>query len=295
MDISLFLELAVNGALSGLMYSLVALGIVLIYKSSSVPNLAQGALAMLGAYVALAVFDATKAPMWLTIPLAMLVMFGVGMGVERVALRRLAGRPLVMILMMTLALDIFIRAAALSAWGATNRVLPLGISSDPLFIGDVLINRSYLAGGVVALLLFGFFVLFFRTRLGIVLRAISDDYTASWSVGISVERGVALSWALSAAVATLAGVMWASIQGVDQSLSQLLLMGVAVAVLGGLDSIGGAILAGVLLGAFQGVASGYLDRLVGGGSRELVVAATLVLTILIRPHGLFGREDIERI
>ncbi len=295
MDWSLFLELAANGALSGLMYSIVALGIVLIYKSSSVPNLAQGALAMLGAYVALAVFDLLKTPMWLTIPIAMLVMFGIGMGVERVALRRLAGRPLVMILMMTLALDIFVRAAALSVWGATNRVLPLGISSDPLFIGDVLINRSYLAGGVVALLLFGVLVLFFRTRAGIVLRAISDDYTASWSVGISVERGVALSWAMASAVATLAGVLWASIQGVDQSLSQLLLMGVAVAVLGGLDSIGGAILAGVLLGAFQGVASGYLDRLVGGGSRELVIAATLVLTILIRPHGLFGREDIERI
>jgi branched-chain amino acid transport system permease protein len=290
MDWSLLIELAANGALSGLMYSLVALGVVLIYKSSAVPNLAQGALAMLGAYVALAVFDLLKAPMWLTIPIAMVVMFGIGMGVERIALRRLAGRPLVMILMMTL-----VRAAALSAWGATNRVFPLGISSDPLFIGDVLINRSYLAGGVVALLLFGVLVLFFRTRAGVVLRAISDDYTASWSVGISVERGVALSWAMSSAVATLAGVMWASIQGVDQSLSQLLLMGVAVAVLGGLDSIGGAILAGILLGAFQGVASGYLDRLVGGGSRELVVAATLVLTILIRPHGLFGREDIERI
>lgn len=295
MDWSLFAELAINGALSGLMYSLVALGIVLIYKSSSVPNLAQGALAMLGAYVALAVFDALKAPMWVALPVAMVVMFLIGMGIERVALRRLAGRPLVMILMMTLAIDIFVRAAALVAWGGTNRVMPLGISSDPLFLGDVLINRSYLAGAVVALSLFGFFVLFFRTRMGIVLRAISDDYTASWSVGISVERGVALSWALSSVVATMAGVLWASIQGVDQSLSQLLLMGVAVAVLGGLDSIGGAILAGLLLGTFQGVASGYLDRLVGGGSRDLVVAATLVLTILIRPHGLFGREDIQRI
>ncbi|HEY8710817.1 MAG TPA: branched-chain amino acid ABC transporter permease [Burkholderiaceae bacterium] len=295
MDWSLFAELAINGALSGLMYSLVALGIVLIYKSSSVPNLAQGALAMLGAYVALAVFDALKAPMWVALPVAMVVMFLIGMGIERVALRRLAGRPLVMILMMTLAIDIFVRAAALVAWGGTNRVMPLGISSDPLFLGDVLINRSYLAGAVVALSLFGFFVLFFRTRMGIVLRAISDDYTASWSVGISVERGVALSWAMSSVVATMAGVLWASIQGVDQSLSQLLLMGVAVAVLGGLDSIGGAILAGLLLGTFQGVASGYLDRLVGGGSRDLVVAATLVLTILIRPHGLFGREDIQRI
>ncbi|MEO8296595.1 MAG: branched-chain amino acid ABC transporter permease [Burkholderiales bacterium] len=296
MDLALLAELAINGALSGLMYSLVALGIVLIYKSSSVPNLAQGALAMLGAYVALAVFDLLRMPFWVAMPVAMVVMFMIGMGIERVALRRLAGRPLMMILMMTLAIDIFVRAAALVTWGGTNRMIPLGITSDPLFLGgDVLVNRSYLAGGVVALLLFGFFVLFFRTRMGIVLRAISDDYTASWSVGISVERGVALSWAMSAVVTTFAGVLWGSIQGVDQSLSQLLLMGIAVAVLGGLDSIGGAIVAGVLMGTFQGIASGYLDRLVGGGSRELVVAATLILTILIRPHGLFGREDIQRI
>ena len=295
MDWPFFFELAINGALSGLMYSLVALGIVLIYKSSSVPNLAQGALAMLGAYVVLALFETLKLPVWAALPVGMLVMFGIGMGIERVALRRLAGRPLIMILMMTLALDIFVRASALVAWGGTNRVLPLPISADPLFIGPVLINRSYVAGGAVALALFGFFVLFFRTRMGIVLRAISDDYTASWSVGISVERGVALSWAMSAVVATLAGALWGSIQGVDQSLSLLLLMGITVAVLGGLDSIGGTIVAGLLLGMFQGVASGDLDRLVGGGSRELVVAATLVLTILIRPHGLFGREDIQRI
>ena len=295
MDFALFAELAINGALSGLLYSLVALGIVLIYKSSSVPNLAQGALAMLGAYVTMAVFDVLHMPFWVAMPVAMVVMFLIGMGIERVALRRLAGRPLMMILMMTLAIDIFVRAAALVAWGGTNRVIPLGITSDPLFLGDVLVNRSYLAGGIVALLLFGFFVLFFRTRMGIVLRAISDDYTASWSVGISVERGVALSWAMSSVVTTFAGVLWGSIQGVDQSLSQLLLMGIAVAVLGGLDSIGGAVVAGVLMGTFQGIASGYLDRLVGGGSRELVVAATLILTILIRPHGLFGREDIQRI
>ncbi len=295
MDFALFAELAINGALSGLMYSLVALGIVLIYKSSSVPNLAQGALAMLGAYVTMAVLDVLHMPFWVVLPVAMVIMFMIGMGIERVALRRLAGRPLMMILMMTLAIDIFVRAAALVAWGGTNRVIPLGITSDPLFLGEVLVNRSYLAGGIVALLLFGFFVLFFRTRMGIVLRAISDDYTASWSVGISVERGVALSWAMSSVVTTFAGVLWGSIQGVDQSLSQLLLMGIAVAVLGGLDSIGGAVVAGVLMGTFQGIASGYLDRLVGGGSRELVVAATLILTILIRPHGLFGREDIQRI
>lgn len=295
MDWTLLLELAVNGALAGLMYSLVAMGIVLIYKSSSVPNLAQGALTMLGAYVVLAIAAALKAPLWLAIPLAMAAMFGVGVGIERVALRRLAGRPIIMILMMTLGLDIFLRATSMAVWGGTNRPLALGISDAPLFLGPLLLNRSYVVGAAVSLVLFAIFALFFRTRRGIVLRAIADDYTASWSIGISVERGVALSWALSSVVATTAGVLWGSVQGVDQSLSLLLLKGIAVAVLGGMDSIGGAILAGLLLGAFEGVASGYLDPLVGGGSRDLVIAATLMLTILIRPHGLFGREDIERI
>jgi len=295
MDLMLFGELAVNGALTGLMYSLVAMGIVLIYKSSAVPNLAQGAMTMLGGYVVLAIAGAFGAPLWVAIPLALGTMFLVGVGIERVALRRLAGRPIIMILMMTLGLDIFIRGGSMAIWGGTNRPMQLGISDAPLFLGPLLLNRTYVVGAVVAIALFVLFLLFFRTRMGIVLRAISDDYTASWSVGISVERGVALSWALSSVVATTAGVLWGSVQGVDQSLALLLLKGVTVAVLGGLDSIGGAILAGLLLGIFEGVASGYLDPLVGGGSRDLVVAATLILTILIRPHGLFGRHDIERI
>ncbi len=295
MDWMLLAELALNGGMTGLMYSLVAIGIVLIYKSSSVPNLAQGALTMLGAYVVLAWTSKAGAPMWLAIPLAMVTMFAAGVAIERVALRRLAGRPIIMLLMMTLGLDIFLRASAMTIWGGSARPLSLGIPDDPLFLGPILLNRALLVGAVVALVLFGIFVLFFRTRLGIVLRAISDDYTASWSVGISVERGVALSWALSSVVATAAGVLWGSIQGVDQSLSLLLLKGVTVAVLGGMDSLGGAVLAGLLLGIFEGVASGWLDPLVGGGSRDLVVAATLILTILIRPHGLFGRHDIERI
>ncbi|NLD55474.1 MAG: branched-chain amino acid ABC transporter permease [Burkholderiaceae bacterium] len=295
MDLMYFLELAINGGMAGLMYSLVAMGIVLIYKSSSVPNLAQGALAMVGAYVVLALAAGLGLPLWAAIPLAMVTMFLLGMGIERVALRRLAGRPIIMILMMTLGVDIFLRAVTLSIWGGTGRPLRLGISDDPLFLGPLLLNRSYVAGAVVALLLFAVFVLFFRTRRGVVLRAISDDYVASWSVGISVERGVALSWALSSVVATVAGVLFGSIQSVDQSLSLLLLKGITVAVLGGMDSLGGAVLAGFLLGVLESVAAGFLDPLLGGGTRDLVVAAVLILTIMIRPHGLFGREDIERI
>lgn len=288
-------ELGINGALAGLMYSLVAMGIVLIYKSSSVPNLAQGALTMVGAYVVLLFANGVGVPMWAAIPLAMVTMMGVGLGIERVALRRLAGRPIVMILMMTLGLDIFLRAITMAIGGGTARPMKIGISDEPLFLGPILLNRAYVVGAVVALLLFAVFVFFFRTRRGVVLRAIADDYMASWAVGISVERGVALSWALSSLVATAAGVLWGSIQGVDQSLSLLLLKGITVAVLGGMDSLGGAILAGIGLGALEAMASGVLDPMLGGGTRELVVALTLILTIMIRPHGLFGRHDIERL
>lgn len=294
MDLNLLLESAVNGALVGLMYALVAIGIVLIYKSSSVPNLAQGAMVMLGAYIVLA-FAGLGLPIWVAIPLAIITMFFVGIAIERFALRRLAGRPIVMILMMTLGLDIFLRAGAMTIWGGTARPINLGIDDSPLFLGPLLINRAYAVGAGIAVAMFALFVLFFRTRIGTVLRAISDDYTAAWSVGISVERGVALSWAMAAVVATIAGVLWGSVQGVDQSLALLLLKCITVAVLGGLDSIGGALLAGILLGVVEGVGSAYLDPLVGGASRELVDAAMLILTILIRPHGLFGRHDIERV
>jgi branched-chain amino acid transport system permease protein len=295
MDLNYFLELGINGALAGLMYSLVAMGIVLIYKSSSVPNLAQGALTMVGAYVVLAFANGLGLSMWLAIPLAMATMCGVGIGIERVALRRLAGRPIVMILMMTLGLDIFLRATTMAISGGTARPMRIGITDDPMFVGPLLLNRAYVVGAVVTLVLFVGFVLFFRTRRGAVLRAIADDYMASWSVGISVERGVALSWALASMTATAAGVLWGSIQGVDQSLSMLLLKGITVAVLGGMDSLGGAILAGIGLGAFEAIASGVLDPMLGGGSRDLVVALVLIFTIMVRPHGLFGRHDIERL
>ena len=254
--------------MAGLMYSLVAMGIVLIYKSSSVPNLAQGALTMLGAYVVLA-FAARPARADVGgDPARDGCDVRRGIGIERVALRRLAGRPIMMILMMTLGLDIFLRGdraddvrrqrPADADRHQRRAAVPRPDPAEPQPMPSAPRSRC---------VLFGLFVLFFRTRRGIVLRAISDDYTASWSVGISVERGVALSWALSSVAATTAGVLWGSVQGVDQSLSMLLLKGVTVAVLGGMDSIGGAIARRPRCSASSRASpSGYLDPLVGGGT-----------------------------
>lgn len=295
MDLLLVAELAANGAVTGLLYAMVAIGIVLIYKSSAVPNLAQGALTMMGAYVVLAYADQAGLPMWLAIVAGSATMFCVGLAIERWALRRLAGQPIVMILMMTLGIDIFLRGVTLAFGGSVSRRMALGISDEPLFLGQVLMSRPHVVGAGVTLVLLAALALFFRSRRGIRLRAISNDYLASWSVGIGVEQGVALSWALASVISTGAGVLWGSIQGVDQSLTLLLLKSLTVAVLGGLDSLGGAVLAGLLLGVLENVISGLLDPLVGGGSRELVVAALLILTVLVRPHGLFGHRTIERI
>ena len=288
-------EIVINGGLSGLMYGLIGLGIVLIYKSSAVPNLAQGALAMLGAYIVLGMFESVGLPIWLAIPVGMVIMFGVGTGVERFALRKMAGQPIVMVLMLTLGLDIFFHAFTLTVWGGTNRSMSLGIPDDAFIVADMFLDYSYLVGGIVSVILVAFVAFFFKTRRGIVLRAVSDDPVAAWSVGISVENSIGLSWAMSAVIAGVAGVLFGNIQGVDYTLGLLFLKGVAVAVLGGLDSVLGAVLAGVLLGVAEGLASGYLDPLVGGGSKDLVIAGAIILTIIVRPHGLFGREDIERV
>lgn len=295
MDVMYLAELAINGALVGLMYALVALGIVLVFKSSGVANLAQGALAMTGAYIVWWLAYAIGAPLWVAIPLGIIAMFFFGRGLERVALRRMVGQPAIMIIMLTLGLEILLRGLAPALWGTTMKRMDIGIAQQPIFLGDILINRAYFVGGAVALVLIGLSFLFFNSRQGVILRAVSDDQTASWAVGIRVERAIGLSWGLAGVAAACAGILWSSVQGVDWTLSLLLIKALAVAILGGLDSILGVLVAGVAIGILESVVPGYADALVGGGTRDVVASTVILLTILVRPFGLFGREDIERI
>ncbi|HYM02388.1 MAG TPA: branched-chain amino acid ABC transporter permease [Stellaceae bacterium] len=295
MDFAYIAELAVNGALVGLMYALVALGIVLVFKASGVANLAQGALAMVGAYVVWWMAETLGAPIWLAVPLGLFAMFYLGIGLERVALRRMVGQPVIMVIMLTLGVEILLRGLAPALWGATMKRLDIGIGQQPLFLGDILVNRAYLVGGAVALALVAFALVFFNSRQGVMLRAVSDDQTASWAVGIRVERAIGLSWGLAGIAAACAGVLWGSVQGVDWTLSLLLIKALAVAILGGLDSIVGVLVAGIVVGVLENVIPGYADPLVGGGTRDVVASLVILLTVLVRPFGLFGREDIERI
>ncbi|MTE00710.1 branched-chain amino acid ABC transporter permease [Paracoccus sp. YIM 132242] len=289
-----FIELFISGALTGLMYALVALGFVLIYKSAGVPNLAQGALVMTAGYAVWMVMS-WGLNVWIAIPLAAAIMFGFGLVVERLLLRRMVGQPVIMVVMLTLGLEILLRGLVPGILGSTPKPIDLGIGFAPIIIGDVFINRTSLYGGIVALALVGASLLFFRTRLGTKLRAVSDDHVSSWAVGISVERAIGISWGLAGIAAVVAGALWGSSQGVDWTLSTLLFPAVAVVILGGVDSVPGVIVGGILVGVLGTVIPGYLDSIAGGSTRDVVTSLIILLTIMVRPFGIFGREDIERI
>ncbi len=295
MDFLLIAELALSGVFVGLMYALVSLGIVLIYKTSGIVNLAQGGVAMTGGYVTWAIAAGLGAPMWIAILLALVVMFFAGMMVERLALRRMIGQPVIMTIMLTLGIEIMLRGLMPGVFGAAVKRLDIGIPQSPVFVGEMLINRATLIGGGISLALIVVSLLFFNSRYGVVMRAVADDQTASWSVGIRVERAIAVAWGLGAVAATAAGVLWGATQGVDWSLSLLLVKALAIAILGGLDSIPGVLVAGLIVGVAESLATGILDPLVGGGTRDIVASAIILLTLLLKPHGLFGREHIERV
>lgn len=295
MDWILLAELSTNGVFVGLMYALVSLGIVLIYKTSGTANLAQGAIAMTGGYVTWALATLVGLPMWLAIPVALVGMFGFGLLMERVALRRMIGQPVIMTIMLTLGVEIMLRGLLPGVFGAAVKRLDIGLPQQPLFVGELLLNRATLIGGSISLLLILLSLFFFNSRFGVVMRAVADDQTASWSVGIKVERAIAVAWGLAAVSATAAGVLWGSTQGIDWSLSLLLIKALAIAILGGLDSIPGVLVAGVIVGVAESLATGVLDPLVGGGSRDVVAAVIILVTLLLKPHGLFGRHHIERV
>ncbi|WID96251.1 branched-chain amino acid ABC transporter permease [Bosea vestrisii] len=295
MDWILLAELSTNGVFVGLMYALVSLGIVLIYKTSGTANLAQGAIAMTGGYVTWALATLVGLPIWLAIPVALVTMFGFGLLMERIALRRMIGQPVIMTIMLTLGVEIMLRGVLPGVFGAAVKRLDIGMPQQPLFVGELLLNRSTMIGGSISLLLILLSLFFFNSRFGVVMRAVADDQTASWSVGIRVERAIAVAWGLAAVSATAAGVLWGSTQGVDWSLSLLLIKALAIAILGGLDSIPGVLIAGVIVGVAESLATGVLDPLVGGGSRDVVAAVIILVTLLLKPHGLFGRHHIERV
>ncbi|MCH7478942.1 MAG: branched-chain amino acid ABC transporter permease, partial [SAR324 cluster bacterium] len=247
-------------------------------------------------------------PLWVAIPLGLVGMMGLGYLVERLVLQHMIGRPVVTIIMATIGLASFLQGLAPFALGgiATKNV-PLPINDDPIFVCellgiegatwcDVILNRMELYAAGSALIGFGLIGWFFiKSRSGIAMRAIADDQQVSLAMGIDVKRYFALAWVISGMVALVGGIVWGNAIGVDVQMALIGLKVFPVVILGGLDSILGAIIGGLVIGVVEAVAAGFIDPLVGGGTKDFVPYLLLIVVLMVRPYGLFGKEIIERV
>ncbi|MBN2706859.1 MAG: branched-chain amino acid ABC transporter permease [Deltaproteobacteria bacterium] len=291
-----FLQLLIGGMVMGGIYALVALGFVLIYKTTGVINFAQGEFLLVGAYVCLALMAQLQLTFWVAFLLTMGVSVLLGLIIERLVLRPMIGKPIISVIMLTIGLSSVLKCLVLLVWGPHDRVYPPVFSQTPLALGNLIISPVYLwALGVTGffLVLFG---LFFRyTAAGLALRAVVSDLQASRSVGIKVGNSFALAWCLAFMLAGGAGVFLGNINVVNVSLSFYGLKVLPAVILGGLDSFAGAIAGGLLIGLLEVLAGAYLDPLVGGGAQEVIPFIVLLIVLLVKPYGLWGKSVSETI
>jgi branched-chain amino acid transport system permease protein len=295
--VDFFLQLVINGVVVGSIYALVALGFVIIYKSSGIINFAQGEFLVVGAYVCLTILSVGRVPLVPAFFLTLVFSAALGVLLERLILRPLIGEPVISVIMVTLGLSSILRAVVQGIWGTDTRPFPPVFPSSPVMFGPVPVSQGYIWSlGSVALLLILFSAFFRYSREGIAMRATAFSQQVALSMGISVKRIFALSWSIAAIVSAIGGILLGGIRGgVDGSLAFLGLKVVPVTILGGLDSIQGAIIGGVIIGVLENLSGGYLDPLVGGGVKEVAPFVALVLILMVRPYGLFGKIHIERV
>jgi branched-chain amino acid transport system permease protein len=289
------LVLLTNGIMIGLMYALIALGFVLIYKATDAINFAQGEFVMFAGFIAAAAALA-GASFWLAAAIAIAGMIALGFGLERVVLRPLIGRPVIAVVMATIGLAAVLRGVAVLAFGAGTKAIVMPIGDTPLFVGPVMLSPVQLVGAGVSIVFLGGFTWFFlKSRTGVAMRAVADNQQVAMAMGINVRRYFALAWAMAGVVSALGGVVWGAMLGIDNQLALVGLKVFPVVILGGLDSIAGAVIGGLIVGIVENIAAGYLDPYVGGGTKDFAPYVLMILVLMIRPEGMFGRRRIERV
>ena len=285
-----------NGILIGLMYSLIALGFVLVYKATDAINFAQGEFVMIAGFVVAVAITAYGAPLWLAVLVGLAGMIGFGFGLERVMLRKLIGRPVIAVVMATIGLAAILRGFGPMVWGAGTKSLALPIPEEPIILGPLFIPPIQLLGAAVSLLFLAAFSWFFlRSRRGIAMRAVADNQQVAMAMGIDVERYFGLAWAMTGIVSALGGIVWGNLLGVDVQLSLVGLKVFPVVILGGLDALPGAIVGGLIVGIVENMAAGYIDPYVGGGTKDFAPYVLMIIALMVRPYGIFGKAIIERI
>jgi branched-chain amino acid transport system permease protein len=292
---SFLLEVVIGGLLTGVMYSLVALGFVLIYKASGIFNFAQGVMVL---FAALSFVGQLQLGMPLAAALVstIAIMIALAFVIERVVLRPLVNQEPIILFMATIGITFFLSGFGQLVWGADVKVLDIGIPKDPLIIGDILINEFDLTAAAVAgLLVAGLAVFFQKTTVGRALRAVADDHQAALSVGIPLKTIWVIVWSVAGIVGLVAGIMWGTSLGVQFSLSLVALKALPVLILGGFTSIPGAIVGGLIVGAGEKVAEVFWGPAFGGAVEDWFAYVLALVFLLFRPQGLFGERIIERV
>jgi branched-chain amino acid transport system permease protein len=291
-------EVTVSGLLVGIMYSLVALGFVLIYKASGVFNFAQGAMVLFAALTLVNLLE-TGLAFWAAFLITLSTMVVLAIVVELIVLRPLVARSPIVLLMATIGLAFFLEGLGQGIWGPDVHGLDIGIPDEPLewlFQKGLMVSVFDLVAGAIAGVLVVALVFFFRkSRTGRALRAVSDDHEAALSVGIPLRRIWGITWGIAGLFALVAGIIWGTRIGVQYSLSLIALKALPILILGGIDSIPGAVLAGLLVGAAENLAEVYIGPHVGGGIQTFFPYLLALIYLWFRPYGMFGREIIERV
>ncbi|MFZ5896325.1 MAG: branched-chain amino acid ABC transporter permease [Myxococcota bacterium] len=291
---SFFLEVLVGGLLAGVMYSLVAIGFVLIYKASGVFNFAQGSMVLFAALTFVSLVE-RGLPAWAALLLSLVAMLVLAVGIERVVLRRLVNRPPITLFMATLGLSFVIEGLAQTLFGAQVHGLDLGVEDVPIQIAGVSLSKlDLVAAGSAGALVIVLALLFNKTRLGIALRAVADDPLAALAVGVDLRRVWGVVWGVAGVVGLVAGLLWGARLGVQFSLSLIVLKALPVLIIGGFSSITGTIVGGLIVGASEKLAEIYVGPLMGGGIENWFPYLLALGFLLVKPTGLFGEAAVER-
>ncbi len=291
-----FLQLLLTGLMVGMVYAVVALGFVLIFKASSVLNFAQGEFLLFSAYFLWTLLIPLHLPVWLAFLILLVFAAVLGLLVERLTLRPMIGQPLVAVIMMTLGLMALIRGIVQLLWGGVARDFPQVLPIEPVSLGGITLSQQYIWSFIIAVAMFIFFYVFFqRTKQGLAMRATAADQQVAQAMGISVKRVLAMSWIISMVVAAIGGFLLGTINGVTPFLGVVGLKVLPVVLMGGMESIGGAAIAGPLIGILESLAGGYINPIIGGGVNDIAPFFVIIIVLLIRPYGLFGLKRIERI
>ncbi|MEE4353341.1 MAG: branched-chain amino acid ABC transporter permease [Desulfatiglans sp.] len=291
-----FIQLVISGLVLGGVYALIALAIVVIYKTTQVFNFAQGALMLIGAYFCWSLSVQFGIPMVAGIALTLVFSVLLGLFVTKTFVEPLIGQPIISAVMMTLVLSLLMENVVNLLWGGPAGAYPQLFPDEPIMFGEFVISSQHLIILVFIFIIFGLMVgLFKYSNWGLQMRTVAEDHQAARSCGLNVKTVFGLCWAIAAVLAAISGVLQASISGVDASLISFGLKGFAAVLVGGLESVGGAIIGGLLIGVLENLTGGYLGSFGGGGVKEVIPYIILIVILIFRPHGLFGLHRIERI